>query len=60
MREHQVRFSEPEAWTDLREGWRAIADCLEHPDPEAKARGRRFVDQERGASMRRRVRRACL
>jgi hypothetical protein len=60
LHEHQERFSDAEAWTDLHEAWRVIADCLEYPGPQSKARGLRFVDQERGSSMRRRVRRACL
>jgi hypothetical protein len=60
LREHQARIPDPEAWTDVREAWQTIADCLERRDAQAKARGQRFVDEERGSSMRRRVRRACL
>jgi hypothetical protein len=58
--EHPTRFPDPEGWPDLRDGWRTIADCLEHPGPAARARGQRYVDEERASPLRRRVRRACL
>jgi hypothetical protein len=60
LREHQSGFAPREAWTDVREGWLAIADCLQRPGAESTAQGRRFVEQERGSALRRRVRRACL
>jgi hypothetical protein len=60
LREHRARFSDPDAWTDLREGWEAIADCLERPGPVSHARAQRFVDEEPASSLRRRVRRTCL
>ncbi len=57
---HDTQFSESEAWSDWRQGYERIADCQEHPGAASRAAGQRFVDEERGSRLRRRVRRACL
>lgn len=57
---HDSEFREPEAWQDWRAGYQALTDCLEHPGAESTAAGQRFVDEQRGSTLRRRVRRACL
>ncbi|MCA9640843.1 MAG: hypothetical protein H6718_36145 [Polyangiaceae bacterium] len=57
---HDTDFSETDAWQDWRAGYHALTDCLEHPGAESTAAGQRFVDEQRGSTLRRRVRRACL
>lgn len=57
---HDVTFGAEESWTDLREGYERILDCQQQPGPESRASGQQFVDRERGSTLRRRVRRACL
>ena len=44
----------------LQEGYRIIADCLEHPGADSVAAGRRYDEQERGSILRRFVQRHCL
>jgi hypothetical protein len=60
VREHRARFPGDEQWRDHVEAYEIIADCIEYPGPESRAAGQRFVDEQRGSTMRRRVRRACL
>jgi hypothetical protein len=57
--EHDRSFGPEEAWHDLREGYQVLIDCAEYPSEQTRARGRRFVDEQRGSTLRRRVRRAC-
>ncbi len=57
---HDSSFDAREAWQDLREGYQLIVDCRELGTEDARARGRRFVDEQRGSTLRRAVRRACL
>lgn len=59
LAEHDRRFGEREAWSDLREGYQLIADCRQSPSDETRARGARFVNEQRGSTLRRKVRRAC-
>jgi hypothetical protein len=60
LREHDSRFGDLDGWREDREAFEAIFDCLEHPGPESRARGARFVDDYRASPHRRKVRHACL
>jgi hypothetical protein len=60
LREHRAAFDDAGAWLDVREGYEVIADCQEHPGPDASERGARFVAERAGSTLRRRVRKACL
>ncbi len=60
LTQYDARFVDDEAWSDKREAYQLIADCQEHASPQARANGQRFVDEQRGSTMRRAVRRACL
>ena len=60
LRRHETEFAGDDAWTDWREGFARIVDCLEYPGELSRAAGQRFVDVERGSTLRRRVRHACL
>jgi hypothetical protein len=50
----------PEDPNDLHQGYRIIADCLEHPGAESTAAGQRYYDVERGSILRVFVGRHCL
>jgi hypothetical protein len=50
----------PEDPNDLQQGYKIIADCLEHPGPESTAAGQRYYDVERGSILRVFVGRHCL
>jgi hypothetical protein len=58
LRSYQEEY--PEDPSQLQEGYRVIADCLEHPSQETKAAGRRYYDEERGSVLRVFVERHCL
>ena len=60
LREHAERFPDIEGGAEDREGFEAIADCLEHPGAESRARAERFIAEHRASSLRRKVRHACL
>ncbi len=57
--EHDRTYGAGESWQDLREAYQLIIDCEQNPGTETSTRGRRFIDEQRGSTMRRRVRRAC-
>jgi hypothetical protein len=50
----------PEDPNFLQEGYRLIADCLEHPGAATTSAGQRYFDQQRGSILRRMVQRHCL
>jgi hypothetical protein len=50
----------PEDPSQLQEGYRIIADCLEHPGAASTAAAQRLYDVERGSTLRRFVGRHCL
>lgn len=56
----RYRREYPEDPNQLQRGYDVIADCLEHPGPEATAAGQRYYDAERGSILRRFVARHCL
>jgi hypothetical protein len=56
----QYRREYPEDPNQLQQGYDIIADCLEHPGPEASPAGQRYYDVERGSILRRFVARHCL
>jgi hypothetical protein len=60
MREHARRFSELEGAAEERQGFAAIAGCLEHPGQQARDAAERFIAEHRASPLRRKVRRACL
>lgn len=59
LQQHDTQFAATEAWGDLREGYQLIADCKQYADAASRERGQRFVEQRRGSTLRRSVRRAC-
>lgn len=59
LQQHDTQFAATEAWGDLREGYQLIADCKQYADAASRERGQRFVEQRRGSTLRRAVRRAC-
>lgn len=60
LEQHDRAFGDDEAWLDLREGYQLITDCMESDTATIRERARRFVNEERGSTLRRKVRRACL
>lgn len=56
----QYRREYPDDPNQLQKGYDIIADCLEHPDSDAKAAAQRYYDTERGSILRRFVARHCL
>jgi hypothetical protein len=58
LNEYEEQY--PEDPSQLQEGYRIIAECLEHPSAEAKAAGQRYYDEERGSLLRVFVARHCL
>jgi hypothetical protein len=50
----------PDDPNQLQEGYRIIADCLEHPGAASRAAGQRYDDEERGSILRLFVERSCL
>jgi len=46
-------------WRDLELGYRAVADCLQHPSPKNRARGESLLLVTRGSSMTSKIREAC-
>jgi hypothetical protein len=58
LREHASEYaSGPD---DLRDGLTLLADCMQHPSPEGRARAQRFYDEQTASTARRRIRRYCL
>jgi hypothetical protein len=58
LNEYRTEF--PEDPNQLQEGYRIVADCLEHPGPAATAAAQRYYDVERGSILRLFVGRHCL
>ena len=56
--EHRRDYGDENA--DLDEGMSLLADCMEHPTAETRARAQRFYDEETYSTARRRIRRWCL
>jgi hypothetical protein len=56
----QYRAQYPDDPNQLQTGYAIIADCLDHPGPNARAAGQRYYDMERGSILRRMVDRYCL
>ncbi len=50
----------PEDPQEIQEGYALIADCLEDPNGEVRARAQRFFDEEIASNLRRFVKRHCL
>jgi hypothetical protein len=48
----EYRANYPEDPNQLQEGYRIIADCLEHPGATSRATGQAYYDRARGASRR--------
>jgi hypothetical protein len=57
---NRYRDEYPEDPNQLQEGYRIVADCLEHPGPATRAAGQRYYDRERGSILRLFVGRHCL
>ncbi|HEX9619221.1 MAG TPA: hypothetical protein VF989_03735 [Polyangiaceae bacterium] len=49
----------PEDAQGLQEGYERVADCLEFPGPETRARGKKYWEEHRGSTLRRFIRRHC-
>jgi len=56
----QYRREYPEDPSQLQEGYRIIADCLDNPGAASTAAAQRYCDVERGSTLRRFVGRHCL
>jgi hypothetical protein len=56
----QYRDEYPEDAHVLQDGYELIANCLEHPSPEARAAAQRYYDTQLDSGLRRYVRRHCL
>jgi hypothetical protein len=56
----QYRAEYPEDDNRLQDGYAIIADCLDRPDPEIRARAQHFWETEIRSQTRRYVRRYCL
>lgn len=56
--EHQRDF--PDVNSHMDEGLLVLADCLERPGPETKARAQKYYDTYTYSQMRRRIRKMCL
>jgi len=56
----QYRSEFPDDPNQLQEGYGIIANCLEHPGPEATAAGQQYFDRERGSTLRKFIARYCL
>ena len=57
---NRYRDEYPEDPNQLQEGYRIVADCLEHPGLATRAAGQRYYDRERGSILRLFVGRHCL
>jgi len=55
---HQAEYRDSKAHID--EGLLLLADCMQSPSAENKARARAFYDEKTYSPMRRRLRRGCL
>ena len=51
---------DPEDTQGLQQGYRQLADCLEHLDAATKETARAYYDRERASVLRRYIRRTCL
>jgi len=60
LRERELEFPDLDEGAEARQGYAAIARCIENPDAESRANGERFVTDHRASPLRRKVRRACL
>lgn len=56
----QYRDEFPEDGHVLQDGYQLIADCLEHPSAELRAKAQRYYDEELDSGVRRYIRRHCL
>jgi hypothetical protein len=56
----QYRDEYPEDAHVLQAGYELIADCLDRPGPETRARAQRYYDEELASGLRRYIRRHCL
>ena len=54
------QFEYPDSRAHMDEGLLLLADCMQHPGPETKARAQVFYDTKTFSPMRRRLRRLCL
>jgi hypothetical protein len=56
----QYRDLYPEDAHVLQDGYELIAECLEHPGAETRARAQRYYDEQLDSGLRRYIRRHCL
>jgi len=56
----QYRDEFPEDGHVLQDGYELIADCLEHPSTQLRAKAQRYYDEELDSGVRRYIRRHCL
>lgn len=56
----QYREEYPEDAHVLQDGYELIADCLEHPGAQTRAKAQRYYDEELASGLRRYIRRHCL
>lgn len=58
LQQYQSEF--PDDPNELQKGYGIIANCLEHPGPDATAAGQEYFDRERGSTLRKFVARYCM
>jgi hypothetical protein len=56
----EYRAHDPNDVSRLQTGYALIADCMDTPGPESRARAERFVVEQRASTLRRFVRRYCI
>jgi hypothetical protein len=60
LREHEQHFAGVEGGAEDRDGFEAIAKCIEQPGAESRANAELFIAEHRASPLRRKVRHACL
>jgi hypothetical protein len=60
LKQHEQEFADLDEGADARQGYEAIAHCIESPGADSRANGERFVADHRASPLRRKVRHACL
>ena len=60
LEEHEQRLPDFDGGAEARQGYVAMARCIENPGAESRANGERFMAENRASPLRRKVRHACV
>jgi hypothetical protein len=60
IKKHERQMPDFDGGAESRQGYEAMARCIESPGAESRANGERFVLDHRASPLRRKVRHACL